>query len=166
MANCYFILRAAFNTQTRIITVNNFKVLLILTACAAVLGLGKSGALAAVSNISETKPCVQLHSLQISEKIDRNLSNSKGTLKEGSALSVDPDEVTGIPKAEARQRFILNKIYRVQEGTTADDLFIVDEKANKWAVEDVSDATMGPTTHSVALMVSGNGRVWALIQMF
>ncbi|WP_368670076.1 hypothetical protein [Microcoleus sp. LEGE 07076] len=144
---------------------NNLKILLILTACAAVLGLGKSGALA-VSNISETKPCVQLHSLQIAEKSDRNLSNSKGTLKEGSVLSVDPDEVTGIPKAEARQRFILNKIYRVQEGTTADDLFIVDEKANKWAVEDVSDATMGPTTHSVALMVSGKGQVWALIQMF
>ncbi|WP_370589568.1 hypothetical protein [Tychonema sp. LEGE 07203] len=145
---------------------NPFKLLLILTAFAAVMGLEKSGAVAALSSISEIEPCLQLHSLQIAEKSDRNLSNSKGTLKEGSALSLDPDEVTGIPKAEARQRFILNKIYRVQEGTTADDLFIVDEKANKWAVEDVSDATMGPTTHSVALMVSGNGKVWALIQMF
>ncbi|MDP8932814.1 MAG: hypothetical protein M3N42_01345, partial [Cyanobacteriota bacterium] len=57
---------------------------------------------------------------------------------------IDPDEVTGIPKTEARRRFILNKIYRVQEGTTADDLFIVDEKANKWAVENVSEATEGP----------------------
>ncbi|MEG4500579.1 hypothetical protein QUB05_25835 [Microcoleus sp. F10-C6] len=146
--------------------VNHFNILVILTVSAAVLGLGKSGALAAVLNISETNPGLQLHSLQIAEKSDRNLSNSKGTLKEGSALSIDPDEVTGIPKAEARQRFILNKIYRVQEGTTADDLFIVDEKANKWAVEDVSEATEGATTHSVAQIVSGNGRVWAPIQKF
>ena len=51
--------------------------------------------------------------------------------------------MVGIPKAEARRRFILNKIYVVQEGTTADDLFIIDEKVNKWAVEDVSDATAG-----------------------
>ncbi|HSF74275.1 MAG TPA: hypothetical protein VLA84_10800 [Microcoleus sp.] len=157
---------AAPHKQRSINTVNHFKILLILTAFAAVLGWEKSGALAAVLNISETEPCVQLHSLQIAEKIDRNLTNSKGTLKEGSALSIDPDEVTGIPKAEARQRFILNKIYRVQEGTTADDLFIVDEKATKWAVEDVSEATMGPTTNSVAQIVSGNGRVWALIQKF
>ncbi|MBD0307984.1 MAG: hypothetical protein ICV80_07545 [Microcoleus sp. T1-bin1] len=58
------------------------------------------------------------------------------------------------------------KIYRVEEGTTADDLFIVDEKANKWAVEDVSEATMGATTNSVAQIVSGNGRVGAPIQKF
>ncbi|WP_333211676.1 hypothetical protein [Microcoleus sp. S36b_A4] len=147
-------------------TVNPFKFLLILTVSAAVLGLGKSGAVAAISNISEIEPGLQLHGVRVAQRDDRNLSNSKGTLKEGSALSIDPDEVTGIPKAEARQRFILNKIYRVQEGTTADDLFIVDEKANKWAVEDVSEATMGPTTNSVAQIVSGNGRVWALIQKF
>ncbi|HSF72881.1 MAG TPA: hypothetical protein VLA84_03665, partial [Microcoleus sp.] len=67
---------------------NHSKFLLILTALAAVLGLERSGALAAVSNISETEPCVQIHSLQIAEKIDRNLTNSKGTLKEGSALSI------------------------------------------------------------------------------
>lgn len=145
---------------------NHFKFLLILTVSAAVLGLGKSGALAGASNISDTEPSLQLRSVQIAEKSDRNLSNSKGTLKEGSVISVDPDQVTGIPKAEARTRFILNKIYRVQEGTTADDLFIVDEKANKWAVEDVSEATMGPTTNSFALIVSGNGRVRALIQQF
>ncbi|MEG4071334.1 MULTISPECIES: hypothetical protein [unclassified Microcoleus] len=145
---------------------NHVKLLLILMPLAAVLGLGKSGALAGVSNISETEPCLQLHGVQVAQRDDRNLSNSKGTLKEGSALSIDPDEVTGIPKAEARQRFILNKIYRVQEGTTPDDLFIVDEKATKWAVEDVSEATMGPTTNSVAQIVSGNGRVWALIQKF
>jgi len=35
-------------------------------------------------------------------------------------------------------------------------LFIVDEKANKWAVEDVSEATAGATTNSVAQIVSGN----------
>ncbi|MBD1883866.1 hypothetical protein [Microcoleus vaginatus] len=157
---------AASHKQRSINTVNYFKFLLILTVSAAVLGLGKSGVLAAVWNISKTEPGLQLHSLQIAEKSDRNLTNSKGTLKEGSALSIDPDEVTGISKAEARQRFILNKIYRVQEGTTADDLFIVDEKATKWAVEDVSEATMGPTTNSVAQIVSGNGRVWALIQKF
>jgi len=40
-------------------------------------------------------------------------------------------------------------------------LFIVDEKANKWAVEDVSEATAGVTANSVAQIVSGNGRVWA-----
>ncbi|MEG4044085.1 hypothetical protein [Microcoleus sp. Pol17_C1] len=147
-------------------TVNHFKLLLILTAFAAVLGLERSGALAAVSNISETDPGLQLHGVRVAQRDDRNLSNSKGTLKEGSAISIDPDEVTGIPKAEARQRFILNKIYRVQEGTTSDDLFIVDEKATKWAVEDVSEATMGATTNSVAQIVSGNGRVWALIQKF
>ena len=45
-------------------------------------------------------------------------------------------------------------------------MFIVDEKANKWAVEDVSEATAGATTNSVAQIVSGNGRVWALIQKF
>ncbi|MBD1812299.1 hypothetical protein H6F65_11475 [Microcoleus sp. FACHB-DQ6] len=157
---------AAPHKQRSINTVNHFKLLLILTVSAAVLGLGKSGVLAAVWNISKTEPGLQLHSLQIAEKSDRNLTNSKGTLKEGSVLSIDPDEVTGISKAEARQRFILNKIYRVQEGTTADDLFIVDEKATKWAVEDVSEATMGPTTNSVAQIVSGNGRVWALIQKF
>ncbi|MEG4445401.1 hypothetical protein QUB49_27015 [Microcoleus sp. AT9_B4] len=145
---------------------NHFKFLLILTVSAAVLGLGKSGALAAVSNISETKLGLQLHGVRVDQRDDRNLSNSKGTLKEGSAISIDPDEVTGIPKAEARARFILNKIYRVQEGTTPDDLFIVDEKANKWAVEEVSEATMGATTNSVAQIVSGNGRVWALIQKF
>ncbi|MEG3927569.1 MULTISPECIES: hypothetical protein [unclassified Microcoleus] len=145
---------------------NYFKFLLILTISAAVLGLGKSGALAAVWNISENEPGLQIHSVRVAQREERNLSNSKGTLKEGSAISIDPDEVTGIPQAEARQRFILNKIYRVQEGTTADDLFIVDEKANKWAVEDVSEATMGPTTNSVAQIVSGNGRVWALIQKF
>lgn len=145
---------------------NHFKFLLILTAFAAVLGLGKSGALAAVLNFSETEPGLQLHGVRVAQRDDRNLSNSKGTLKEGSAISVDPDDVVGIPKAEARRRFILNKIYRVQEGTTAEDLFIVDEKANKWAVEDVSEATMGPTTNSVAQIVSGNGRVWALIQKF
>ncbi|MEG4932458.1 hypothetical protein QUA84_04165 [Microcoleus sp. F8-C3] len=147
-------------------TVNHCKFLLILTVSAAVLGLGKSGALAAVSNVSETKPGLQLHGVRVAQRDDRNLSNSKGTLKEGSAISIDPDEVTGIPKAEARARFILNKIYRVQEGTTPDDLFIVDEKANKWAVEEVSEATMGATTNSVAQIVSGNGRVWALIQKF
>ncbi len=145
---------------------NHFHILVILTVSAAVLGFGKSGLLAAVCNISETDSGLQLHSLQIAEKSDRNLTNSKGTLKEGSAISIDPDEVTGIPKAEARQRFILNKIYRVQEGTTPDDLFIVDEKATKWAVEDVSEATMGATTNSVAQIVSGKGRVWALIQQF
>ncbi|MEG4109610.1 hypothetical protein QUA04_26400 [Microcoleus sp. S13_C5] len=145
---------------------NYFKSLLILTVSAAVLCLGKSGVIAAVWNISENEPGLQLHGWRVAQRDDRNLSNSKGTLKEGSAISIDPDEVTGIPKAEARQRFILNKIYRVQEGTTADDLFIVDEKATKWAVEDVSEATMGPTTHSVAQIVSGNGRVWALIQKF
>jgi len=111
--------------------VNHFNFLLILTISAAVLGAGKSGALAAVWNISETEPCLQLHGVRLAQRDDRNLSNSKGTLKEGSAISVDPDDVVGIPKAEARRRFILNKIYRVQEGTTADDLFIVDEKANK-----------------------------------
>jgi len=146
--------------------VNYFKFLLILTISAAVLGLGKSGALAAVWNISENEPGLQIHGVRVAQRDDRNLSNSKGTLKEGSAISVDPDDVVGIPKAEARRRFILNKIYRVQEGTTAEDLFIVDEKANKWAVEDVSEATMGPTTNSVAQIVSGNGRVWALIQKF
>ncbi|MEG4272479.1 MULTISPECIES: hypothetical protein [unclassified Microcoleus] len=145
---------------------NYFKFLLILTISAAVLGLGKSGALAAVWNISENEPGLQIHGVRVAQRDDRNLSNSKGTLKEGSAISVDPDDVVGIPKAEARRRFILNKIYRVQEGTTAEDLFIVDEKANKWAVEDVSEATMGPTTNSVAQIVSGNGRVWALIQKF
>ena len=80
--------------------------------------------------------------------------------------SLEREEVVGIPKAEARRRFILNKIYRVQEGTTADDLFMVDEKANKWAVEDVSEATAGATPNSVAQIVSGNGRVWAPIQKF
>ncbi|WP_333157407.1 hypothetical protein [Microcoleus sp. B9-D4] len=145
---------------------NYFNFLLIFTISAAVLGSGKSGALAAVWNISETEPGLHLHSVRVAQGVERNLSNSKGTLKEGSAISIDPDDVVGIPKAEARQRFILNKIYRVQEGTTADDLFIVDEKANKWAVEDVSEATMGPTTNSVAQIVSGNGRVWALIQKF
>lgn len=145
---------------------NYFKVLLIFTVSGAVLGLEKSGALAAVSTIFETEPCLQLHGVRVAQREERKLSNSKGTLKEGSAISVDPDDVLGIPKAEARRRFILNKIYRVQEGTAADDLFIVAEKANKWAVEEVLDATMGATTNSVALMVSGNGKVWALIQQF
>lgn len=145
---------------------NNVKRLLILTASAALLGLGAPEAIANLSNLSDRVQGDRPSSAQVAAKTERNLSNSKGTLKEGSVLSIDPDEVTGIPKAEARRRFILNKIYRVEEGTTADDLFIVDETASKWAVEDVSDATMGATTNSVALMVSGNGKVWALIQKF
>lgn len=145
---------------------NHFNFLLILTVSAAVLGLGKSGTLATVWNIFETQPCLQLHRVRVAQRDDRNLSNSKDTLKEGSAISADPDDVVGIPKAEARRRFILNKIYLLQEGTTPDDLFIVDEKANKRAVEDVSEATMGATTNSVAQIVSGNGRVWAPIQKF
>jgi hypothetical protein len=157
---------AASHKQMSINTVNHFKFLLTLTISAAVLGSGKSGALATVLNISETEPCLQIHGVWVAQRDDRNLSNSKGTLKEGSAISVDPDDVVGIPKAEARRRFILNKIYRVQEGTTAEDLFIVDEKATKWAVEDVSEATMGATTNSVAQIVSGKGRVWPLIQQF
>ena len=92
---------------------NHFKFLLILTVSAAVLGSGKSGALATVWNISETQPCLQLHRLRVPQTGDRNLSNSKGTLKEGSAISVDREDVVGIPKAEARRRFILNKIYLV-----------------------------------------------------
>ncbi len=92
---------------------NHFKFLLILTISAAVLCLGKSGALAAVLNISETEPCLQIHSVRVAQRDDRNLSNSKGTLKEGSAICVDPDDVVGIPKAEARRRFILNKIDQV-----------------------------------------------------
>ncbi|WP_293126493.1 hypothetical protein [Microcoleus sp. bin38.metabat.b11b12b14.051] len=70
-----------------------FPPLLVLTALTAVLGLGKSGALAAVWNILETEPCWQLHRVQMAAKGDRNFQTSKGTLKAGSALSVDPDEV-------------------------------------------------------------------------
>ena len=92
---------------------NHFKFWLILTVSAAVLGLGKSGALATVWNISETQPCLQLHRVRVAQRGDRNLSNSKGTLKEGSALCVDRDDVVGIPKTKARRRFILNKIYLV-----------------------------------------------------
>jgi len=146
--------------------VNQFNSLLILTASAALLGLEVNEAIAKASNISASRPDSQLHRVQVAKKTERNFKTSKGTLKAGSVLSVDPDQVRGIPKADARRRFILNKIYRVQEGTSADDLFIVDEKANKWGVENVSDATMGPTTHSLAEIVSGKGKVWALIQKF
>lgn len=145
---------------------NNFKHFAILTVFAALLGLEVNDAIATISNLSDSVPSDLPRSAQVAAKTQPNLTNSKGTLKEGSAISIDPDGVTGIPKAEARRRFILNKIYRLQEGTSADDLFIVDEKATKWAVEDVSDATMGPITRSVALMVSGDGKVWALIQQF
>lgn len=143
---------------------NYCQLLLILTASAVVLGMEARVAQAQAWNNSQvmSKQFQQLSFV----KGDRNLTSSKGTLKEGSVISIDPDQVTGIPKAEARRRFILNKIYRVQEGTTADDLFIVDEKANKWAVENVSDATEGATTLSVAMLVSGKGRVWALNQQF
>ena len=65
---------------------SHFKFWLILTVSAAVLGLGKSGALATVSNISETQPCLQLHRMRVAQRGDRNLSNSKGTSKEGSAI--------------------------------------------------------------------------------
>ncbi|TAE79177.1 MAG: hypothetical protein EAZ83_22395 [Oscillatoriales cyanobacterium] len=145
---------------------NYFKPLLIFTAFAAVVGLGKTVAIAAVWNISETELSLPLHRVQIAAKSDRNFKTSKGTLKPGSVLSVDPDEVRGIPKAEARRRFILNKIYRVQEGTTADDLFIVDDKANKWVVKDVLSATEDATNKSAALIVSCNANVWAVIENF
>jgi len=56
---------------------------------------------------------LQLHRVRVAQRGDRNLSNSKGKLKERSAICVDPDDVVGIPKAEARRRFILNKIYLV-----------------------------------------------------
>lgn len=145
---------------------NQFKSLLILTARAALLGLEVNEAIAKALNISASLPDSQRHSVQVAEKIDRNLTNSKGTLKEGSAISIDPDEVTGIPKSEARRRFILNKIYRIQEGTTADDLFIVDDKANKWVVKDVLYATEDATNKSAALIVSCNANVWAVIENF
>jgi hypothetical protein len=51
-------------------TVHYFKPLLILTAFAAVLSLGKTGALAAVGNISETEYSLHLRSVQIAEKSD------------------------------------------------------------------------------------------------
>ncbi|MGB8690369.1 MAG: hypothetical protein WCD53_23975 [Microcoleus sp.] len=145
---------------------NYWKTWVILTASAALLGWEAYGAIASVSNLSYPVPSDRLGNAQVAAKTQPNLSNSKGTLKKGSAISIDPDEVRGMPKAEAKQRFILNKIYRIQEGTSPQDLFIVDEKATKWAVENVSDATMGPITHSVVLMVSGKGQVWALIQKF
>jgi hypothetical protein len=66
--------------------VNHFKFLLILTVSAGVLGLGKSGVLATVWNISETQPCLQLRGVRVAQRDDRNLSNSKGTLKQGSAI--------------------------------------------------------------------------------
>jgi len=66
--------------------VNYFKFLLLLTVSAAVLGSGKSGALATVWNISENEPCLPLHRVRVAQRDDRNLSNSKGTLKEGSAI--------------------------------------------------------------------------------
>jgi hypothetical protein len=141
--------------------VDYLQLLVIFTVFPALLGLGKIAALAAVWNISETEPSLQLHRVQILAKGDsprriaslaRTFKTSKGTLKPGSVLSVDPDEVRGIPKSEARSRFILNKIYRVQEGTTADDLFIVDGKANKWGVENVSEVqradSLGSTVDS------------------
>ena len=59
---------AEFHQKKSINTVNNFKFLLILTVSAAVLGLGKSGALATVSNISETQPCLQLHRVRVASK--------------------------------------------------------------------------------------------------
>jgi len=93
--------------------VNHLNFLLSLTVSAAVLGWGKSGALVTVWNIYETQPCLQLHRVRVAQRDDRNLSKSKGTLKEGSAFCVDADDVVGLPKAEARRRFILNKIYLV-----------------------------------------------------
>jgi hypothetical protein len=75
-----------FHKKKSINTVNNFKFLLILTVSAAVLGLGKSGALATVWNIFETQPCLPLHGVQVPQRDDRNLSNSKGIFKEGSAI--------------------------------------------------------------------------------
>ncbi|MEG3861485.1 hypothetical protein [Microcoleus sp. herbarium12] len=145
---------------------NHFKPLLILTASAALLGLEVNEAIANVSNISGSLLDSQIYSAEVSEKRDRHLTNSQGTLKKGSAISVDPDQVRGIPKAEARTRFILNKIYLIQEDTTADDLFIVDEKANKWVVKDVLYATEDATNKSAALIVSCNANVWAVIENF
>jgi hypothetical protein len=152
--------------KSKVNSVKKIKHFAILTASVVASSLAANTAVVAGAKSSEPASSDRIYNVQVAEKSDRNLSNSKGTLKEGSAISIDPAEIIGIPKAEARQLFILNKIYRVQEGNAADDLFIVDEKANKWAVEDVSEATMGPVTHSLALMVSGNGRVWALIQQF
>ncbi len=77
---------AEFHKKKSINTVNHFKFLLSLTVSAAVLGLGKSGALATVSNICETQPCLQLQRVRVAQRGDRNLSNSKGTSKKGSAL--------------------------------------------------------------------------------
>ena len=77
---------AEFHKKMSKNTVNHFNFLLILTVSAAVLGLGKSGALAAVWNFSETQLCLQLHRVRVAQRGDRNLSNSKGTLKEGSAI--------------------------------------------------------------------------------
>lgn len=72
-------------------TVKNFKHFAILTASAAAFALAANTALAAVSNIaisniSEAASSDRLYSVEVAEKSDRNLSNSKGTLKEGSAI--------------------------------------------------------------------------------
>lgn len=143
---------------------NRVQTLLLLTVSLIVFCVNPQSELKANLKTAATTLMPQDSPLMVSEA--RQFSTSQGTLKEGSAVTIDPAEVTGISQQEAEERFILNKVYRVEEGTAADDLFIVDEKANKWAVEEVSDATMGATTQSVALLVSGNGKVWALIQKF
>ncbi|MGE5658631.1 MAG: hypothetical protein ACM37W_18690 [Actinomycetota bacterium] len=139
---------------------------LVLLTGIAIFSAGIKASPATTPNLATLSSSLPSNNGLIADNHSRNFSNSKGTLKEGSGLSIDPEEVTGGSKAEAQSRFILNKIYRVQEGTAPDDLFIVDEKATKWEVQEVSEATMGATTHSVALLVSGSMKVWAVIQKF
>lgn len=95
----------------------------------------------------------------LAEKVDARFTNKNGTVKEGIALAIDADEVINVPNELKNKLFILNKIYRVQEGTFYDDLFIVDERGAKWQVEQVDSKNQ-------VYLKSGDMSVWALIQQF
>ncbi len=95
----------------------------------------------------------------LAEKVDARFTNKNGTIKEGTAISIDGDEIINVPDNLKNKLFILNKIYRVQEGTFYDDLFVVDERGVKWSVEQID-------SNNLVYLKSGEMTVWALIQQF
>lgn len=137
---------------------NNFKNLMALTASAVVLTLVTQAAQAAIGS-SNAVPSIEQNSMVIAGKGNNRLSNANGTIKPGSLIAVDPSLIKNVPRSERSKLFVINKGYQVEEGVSADDLYIVDEQAGKWEVNRVDN-------NDRVYLESGNKTVWGLVQQF
>ncbi|MBP0014673.1 MAG: hypothetical protein J7545_12840 [Roseofilum sp. SBFL] len=126
------------------------------------LPLGKSG-LAQSNNLDrldalEASTQNELHLSQASSfKVAKDFTNRNGTIREGSRIMVDASDESNIPEYLRNRIFVINKPYVVQEGVFYDDLFIVDERGNKWDV-------MAVSPNNLVWLQSGDLNVWGLWQ--